>query len=221
MKDGLPSPRRNTAEEIRQLGATQSKARTRGFVALGAGVVSAALLAGAFMLLSRPAPNRLAAAPHGGEPADELSPAPEAPAPGAPSRPAKPGRRGLRRSRDPIANLAAPTQIERPAGTSAPMMRQERAALEDLARSLAVQKKGAVQLCFERELKRDPRLKGSATVTVSLEAPHRIGQVEVRDDLGRQAFTKCVRTAMRSLDFPTLSEDVTVELPFALKGPDF
>jgi hypothetical protein len=92
--------------------------------------------------------------------------------------------------------------------------------LEELARSLAAQKKGAVQLCFERELKRDPRLKGSALVQVTLEPPHRLGAVAVRDDLQRPSFTKCVREAMRSLDFPNLEEDVTVELPFALKSPE-
>ncbi|HEY3446561.1 MAG TPA: AgmX/PglI C-terminal domain-containing protein [Myxococcales bacterium] len=216
-----PPRRRNTAEEIRTLGAAQSKARTRGLVAVVAGVLSAGGLLGAFLLLSRPPPPvPLPAAGTAEVPVAEVR---EEPEPGAETKRERTPRSGTKRPRDPIAALARPTASEalRPAGASAPVVRESLVDLEELARSLAAQKKGAVQLCFERELKRDPRLKGSAMVRVTLEAPHRIGSISVQDDLDRHSFTKCVRTAMKSLDFPSLSEDLTVELPFALKSPEF
>ncbi|MGC4120395.1 MAG: AgmX/PglI C-terminal domain-containing protein [Myxococcales bacterium] len=216
------APRRNTAEEIRQLGATQSKARTRGLVAVIAGVLSAGGLLGAFLLLSKPTPPPSAPLGTSAEsPQAELREDPE-PAP-APDTRATRTRAGTKRPKDSIASLARPTttEIARPAGSATPVARGPSVDLEELARSLATQKKGAVQLCFERELKRDPRLKGSAMVQVTLEAPHRVGAITVRDDLDRASFTKCVKTAMKALDFPNLSEDVTVELPFALKTPDF
>lgn len=55
MHDASHARRRNTADEIRKLGAAQAKARTRGLVAVSAGVLSAGALLGAFLLLSRPA----------------------------------------------------------------------------------------------------------------------------------------------------------------------
>lgn len=220
MHDASHARRRNTAEEIRQMGDAQSRARTRGLVAVVAGVLSAGGLLGAFLLLSRPPkppppPVGAREAPvseiRQEAVADGPRPEPEAAAP----------RRGAQRPRDPIAALARPSnEAIRPAGNAVPVVRGPAVDLAELARSLATQKKGAVQLCFERELKRDPRLKGSAMVRVTLEAPHRLGAVSVHDDLGRATFTRCVKAAMRSLDFPSLAEDLTVELPFALKTPD-
>lgn len=221
MHDAPHARRRNTAEEIRQMGDAQSRARTRGLVAVAAGVLSAGGLLGAFLLLSRP-PKPPPPPPVGAReaPVSEIRQEPVADGPRSEPEAAAP-RPGAKRPRDPIAALARPSnEAVRPAGNTVPVMRGPAVDLAELARSLATQKKGAVQLCFERELKRDPRLKGSAMVRVTLEAPHKLGAVSVHDDLDRATFTKCVKAAMRSLDFPSLAEDLTVELPFALKTPD-
>ncbi|MBI5542670.1 MAG: AgmX/PglI C-terminal domain-containing protein [Deltaproteobacteria bacterium] len=85
---------------------------------------------------------------------------------------------------------------------------------------MAAQKTGAVQLCFERELKRDPRVRGSATVTLELRAPRQLERVDVHDTLGRKTFTSCVAQAMRTIDLPSLTEDVSMQIPFALKAPE-
>ena len=100
------------------------------------------------------------------------------------------------------------------------MVRAKAVDLEDLARSLAAQKKGAVQLCFEKELKRDPRLRGTVTVALELKAPHDLGAIDVQTSLPRKSFIKCVGQAMQTLDYPPLPDDVRVELPFVLKTPD-
>lgn len=91
----------------------------------------------------------------------------------------------------------------------------------ELARTIAEDKRGAVQLCYERELKRDPRLRGAATVTLHLRAPHRVAGVDVVDNLGRPSFGACVRSSMRTVDFPPLAEDLAIEIPFALTSPGF
>jgi hypothetical protein len=213
-----PARRKNTDEEIRSLGASQGKVRNRGLVALVAGALTVAGAAAAVAMLSRekPAvvPPPAAAAEEPSTLRPELVPEPNAPTPVRP-KPHKP-------IKDPIARLAAPVEVPRPSGATGPAQRPEpQAVLEDLARSLANQKRGAVQLCFERELKRDPHLRGNATVTIDLKAPHILARVFVQDSLHRPSFTHCVEQALRNVDFPHLGEDVSVEIPFALKAPDF
>ncbi len=94
-------------------------------------------------------------------------------------------------------------------------------APEDLARAIAQDKGGAIQLCYERELKRSPRLKGRVVVALDLVAPQKVAKVDVRDNLRRPTFTTCVHRAMKKIFFPTLREDLSIEIPFDLKAPAF
>lgn len=210
--------RRNTAEEIASLGATQRQARRRGVVALGAGAATALAAAAAVYLVSQQrtplGDARAGVREPPSQPAEIDAPAPS-PA-GARRGPA----RTATRPKNPVLALAAPTELPRPVSTG-PGPRREQVDLASLARALAEQKKGAVQLCFERELKRDPRLRGSVLVALELKAPRSLGLVDVQTSLRRPTFVKCVGRAMQSVDFPTLQEDVRVELPFVLQTPEW
>jgi hypothetical protein len=90
-----------------------------------------------------------------------------------------------------------------------------------IAKLVAAEKKGAVQLCFERELKRNPNLRGTATVELELQAPSRLAAVRVIDNLKRPKFTECVRSSMRTLSLPAVAEDVEIAIPFRLSTPKF
>lgn len=211
--------RRNTAEEIASLGATQRQARRRGVVALGAGAATALAAAAAVYLVSQQrtplGDARAAARPSPPTPAAQL----DAPEPSSATAKRGPGRPAAR-PKNPVLALAAPTGLPRPASPG-PGPRREQVDLASLARSLAEQKKGAVQLCFERELKRDPRLRGSLLVALELKAPRSLGLVDVQTSVRRPTFVKCVGRAMQSVDFPALEEDVRVEIPFVLQTPEW
>ena len=97
----------------------------------------------------------------------------------------------------------------------------ERADPEELARSIANDKTGAVQLCYERELKKNPRLRGKVVVALDLKAPHSVARVTVRDTLKRSSFTQCVKSTMRKVYFSDIREDLSIEIPFVLRSPDF
>ncbi len=90
---------------------------------------------------------------------------------------------------------------------------------EELARSIAQDKGGAIQLCYERELKKNPRLKGRVVVELDLVAPQKVSRVVVRDNLRKPAFTTCVKRTMKKLFFPSLREDLSIEIPFDLRSP--
>jgi hypothetical protein len=90
----------------------------------------------------------------------------------------------------------------------------------EMAREMANERRGAVQLCYERELKRNPNLHGHVTVDLQLKAPHTVGEIRVVDNLRRESFTECVTQAMKQVDFPPLREDLTFEIPFALKSAE-
>lgn len=206
--------RRSTAEEIRSLGTTQSRARVRLLGLLGGGASACALVA--FLVLQtreRPAPP---VPPAAAQP--EIRPEPAPPEPHHPDRPLPPRTRRPAKAKAPAGAASLP----RPAASAAPVVRGGASPAQvELARSIAAQKKGAVQLCFERELKRDPGLTGSATVVLDLRRPHRLAKIVVRDDLKIPRFTRCVKDSMRSIDFPRLESSVTIELPFALKAPEW
>jgi hypothetical protein len=215
--------RRNTAEEIRRLDVVQSRARARGVIAVLGGAGSVAALAGAVFLIGRADPppgdpGSPVAPPSISPPIDPAEPAARPEPFALPDPPHGHSRKG--HPKDPIAALGVPQELPMPASPSAPLVHTPQAVLEQLGQSLADQKRGAIQLCFEHELKRDPRLRGKAMVEVTLKAPHRLATVVVRDDLHRPGFTRCVGQAMRSVQFPILSEDVSVQLPFALRAPE-
>jgi hypothetical protein len=119
-------------------------------------------------------------------------------------------------SRPAHATPAPPTPPPPPGGDTHPA----RINAYDLARAIAADRRGAVQLCYEHELKRNPRLHGRATVDLQIKAPRSIGEVRVIDNLKRSSFTRCVQKALRAIDIPPVAEDLVVEIPFALTSPD-
>jgi hypothetical protein len=214
-------PRRNTLDEIARLDADTSQARRKGLAAIAGGVTSILLFAVAAVLLGREQPSAMPAM-QPSRPPPQLRAGP-APTPATPDPLQMPALAiGPRPPpREPRSLAPAAPDLPRPYTPTGPSLRAPKVDAETLARSLADQKKGAVQLCFERELKRNPHLSGSATVSLELKAPHRLGRVEVRDSLHRKPFTRCVTRAMRSVQFPELSQDLSVELPFALRPHEF
>jgi len=75
-------------------------------------------------------------------------------------------------------------------------------------------RKKALQYCYERELPRSPTLHGRLLVRLTLDGPGRAADVEVSDEgLGSDGVASCVRTLIRSWNFP-FDVNATVELPF-------
>jgi hypothetical protein len=89
---------------------------------------------------------------------------------------------------------------------------------EAIARAIQSAKRGAVQQCFERELKSNPKLAGTVVVELELTPPQQVTSVTVSDDLERPAFTQCVRAAMQGLSFSGLNEELSVRVPYALSA---
>ncbi len=89
---------------------------------------------------------------------------------------------------------------------------------EHIARAIAEEKRAAVQMCFERELKQTPTLQGTVVVELDLIAPHRVNGVRVSDDLDRPAFTQCVSASMEHVAFSALNEDVSIRVPYELSA---
>lgn len=89
---------------------------------------------------------------------------------------------------------------------------------EAIARAIAAEKRGAVQACFERELKRSPTLTGTLVVELDLAPPHRVNGVRVTDDLERPDFTQCVSSTMEHLSFGALNEEISVRVPYVLSA---
>lgn len=87
-----------------------------------------------------------------------------------------------------------------------------------IARAIAAQKRGAVQECFERELKANPKLNGTVLVELDLGPAQRVDQVRVSDDLERPAFTQCVNATMQHLSFMELNEEVSIQVPYVLSA---
>jgi hypothetical protein len=215
-------PRRNTLEEIAALDARVSHTRRKGVAAVLGGTLTVVLLATAIVLLGREQGSRAPSVqPTRQAPPPVAAPPTPTPAPTARPEPVPMPALSIAPRPPPKEPAQGPPELPRPASAVGPSLRAQKVDAESLARSLADQKKGAVQLCFEHELKRNPHLSGSATVSLELKAPHRLGRVEVKDSLHRKGFTRCVTRAMRSVQFPELRQDLSVELPFALRPHEF
>jgi outer membrane biosynthesis protein TonB len=74
----------------------------------------------------------------------------------------------------------------------------------------------AIQNCYERELKRNPKLKGKVVVRFSITRAGRTSDIEIEEDtLGDEAVASCIRTVMRGWVFPFKPDDeVPVAYPF-------
>lgn len=86
---------------------------------------------------------------------------------------------------------------------------------EALARYVKA-RKTAIQNCYERELKRNPRLKGKILVRFAITRTGRANEIEIDENtLGNDAVASCIRTVVRTWVFPFKPEsDVTVAYPF-------
>lgn len=74
----------------------------------------------------------------------------------------------------------------------------------------------AIQNCYEKELKRNPTLKGKVVVRFSITPSGRVGSIEIEENtIGNEAVASCIRTYIRGWIFPMHPEDeVPVAYPF-------
>ncbi|MBI3182549.1 MAG: AgmX/PglI C-terminal domain-containing protein [Myxococcales bacterium] len=77
-------------------------------------------------------------------------------------------------------------------------------------------RKSAIQNCYERELKRNPSLKGKVVVRFSITPQGRASDIEIEENtLGNEAVSSCIRTVIRTWVFPFKPDsDVAVAYPF-------
>lgn len=74
----------------------------------------------------------------------------------------------------------------------------------------------AIQGCYEKELKRNPSLKGKVMVRFNIRPNGRTGEIEIEENtLGSDAVASCIRTVVRGWVFPFKpDDDVPVAYPF-------
>ena len=98
---------------------------------------------------------------------------------------------------------------------SAPEIESAAVDREALARYVK-QRLKAIQNCYEKELKRNPTLKGKVVVRFSILPSGRSGEIEVEENtLGNEAVGACIRTVVRGWIFPfNPPANVAVAYPF-------
>jgi hypothetical protein len=86
---------------------------------------------------------------------------------------------------------------------------------EALARYVR-QRLKAIQGCYEKELKRNPSLKGKVVIRFSIKPSGRAEGIEVEEDtMGNDAVASCIRAVIRGWIFPFKpADDVPVSYPF-------
>ncbi len=77
-------------------------------------------------------------------------------------------------------------------------------------------RKGAIQQCYEKELKRNPSLKGKVVVRFSITPAGRTSDIDIEENtLGNEAVASCIKTTIRGWVFPFKPpSDVPVAYPF-------
>jgi TonB family protein len=77
-------------------------------------------------------------------------------------------------------------------------------------------RKSAIQACYERELKRNPSLKGRVVVRFTITTQGTTAEIEIEENtLGNDAVAACIRTVIRGWRFPFKpDDDVPVAYPF-------
>ena len=98
---------------------------------------------------------------------------------------------------------------------SAPEVESSAVDREALARYVR-QRLKAIQNCYEKELKRNPSLKGKVVVRFSITPSGRSGDIDVEENtLGNEGVAACIRTVIRGWIFPFKPPDnVAVAYPF-------
>lgn len=86
---------------------------------------------------------------------------------------------------------------------------------EALARYVRA-RKAAIQACYEKELKRNPSLKGKVVVRFSISTSGRPTDIEIEENtLGNDAVASCIRATIRAWVFPFRPDaEVPVAYPF-------
>jgi hypothetical protein len=99
--------------------------------------------------------------------------------------------------------------------TSTPEVESTDVDREALARYIKSRLK-AIQGCYEKELKRNPSLKGKVMVRFNILPSGRTGEIEIEENtLGNDAVASCIRTVVRGWVFPFKPDDeVPVAYPF-------
>ncbi|MFP2931551.1 TonB family protein, partial [Pyxidicoccus sp. 3LG] len=74
----------------------------------------------------------------------------------------------------------------------------------------------SIQACYEKELKRNPNLKGKVVVRFTIKTNGRVGDFEIEENtLGNEAVGSCIRTTIRGWTFPFKPDsDTGVSYPF-------
>jgi len=77
-------------------------------------------------------------------------------------------------------------------------------------------RKGAIQQCYEKELKRNPSLKGKVVVRFNITPAGRTSDIDIEENtLGNEAVASCIKTTIRGWVFPFKPDsDVAVAYPF-------
>jgi TonB family protein len=77
-------------------------------------------------------------------------------------------------------------------------------------------RKGAITQCYERELKRNPTLKGRVVVRFTIGTNGRATDVEIDETtIGNDAVTNCIRTIIKGWSFPFKpASEVPCSFPF-------
>lgn len=77
-------------------------------------------------------------------------------------------------------------------------------------------RKGAIKSCYEKELKRDPKLKGKVKIQFTILQSGRVGSTKVlTNTTNNQSVATCIRNSMKRWRFPKPDGgDVTVAFPF-------
>lgn len=77
-------------------------------------------------------------------------------------------------------------------------------------------RKGAIQQCYEKELKRNPSLKGKVVVRFNITPQGRTSDIDIEENtLGNEAVGSCIKTTIRGWVFPFKPDsEVPVAYPF-------
>lgn len=78
------------------------------------------------------------------------------------------------------------------------------------------QRKSAIQACYEKELKRNPTLKGKVVVRFSIATSGRATDIDIEENtLGNDAVASCIKAVIRAWSFPFKPpSEVPVAYPF-------
>jgi TonB family protein len=77
-------------------------------------------------------------------------------------------------------------------------------------------RKTAIQQCYEKELKRNPSLKGKIVVRFTISTAGRATEIDIEENsLNNEAVASCIKTVIRGWVFPFKPpSDVPVAYPF-------